>query len=154
MIEAIAARDHARDVEGNVESWNAAAEKIIRLDAGGSARESPPYNCRALQARTKVPTAGIEREIGFGVEAVRVAQGWEGDRRQRLRRAGVRPRQPATGYLTMMRYHEKAVQKQQNVIAQITMLLSEAQTVEDAIPQVLKPSATHSISSTAPDGCG
>ena len=45
-----------------------------------------------------------------------------------------------TGYLTMIAdiTESKRVEKQQNVIAQITVLLSEAQSVEEAIPQVIE----------------
>jgi diguanylate cyclase (GGDEF)-like protein/PAS domain S-box-containing protein len=141
MIEASPLAIVARDVEGRIESWNTAAEKIfgwtqeevrgkfVPYHAAGSEDEGEAFRRRILNGES---VSGVEavclrkdgRLIDVSVSAALVYD------------IAGRP----TGYLTMIAdiTERKRVEKQQNVIAEITMLLSEAQSVEEAIPQVLE----------------
>ncbi len=137
MIEAAPLAIVARDAEGRVESWNAAAEKIFGWTQDEVRGQPAPFHAgnaedafrhRVLQGET---ISGVEaihtRKDGSAID-VSVSAALVHDVAGR-----------AAGYLTMIAdiTERKRGEKEQNVIAQITRLLSEAQSVEEAIPQVI-----------------
>jgi diguanylate cyclase (GGDEF)-like protein/PAS domain S-box-containing protein len=141
MIDASPLAIVANDVRDRVESWNFAAEKIF----GWKQEEvrgvtAPYYPADAESERDALRSRILSGETISGVETVRVRK----DGRPidvSLSAALVhdvagRP----TGYVVMMAdiTERKRAQKQQNVTARITMLLSDAQTVEEAMPRVIE----------------
>ena len=141
MIQASPLAIIARDVEGRIESWNAAAERIFGWTQDEVRGKPVPYHSPASQVegedlRRRIVTgetvSGIEvvlqRKDGKPVEISLSAS--------LVRDVTGRP----TSYLTMIAdiTERKRVEKQQRVLAQITALLSDAQSVEEAIPQLIE----------------
>jgi diguanylate cyclase (GGDEF)-like protein/PAS domain S-box-containing protein len=141
MIEASPLAIVASGVDSGIESWNPAAERLLGWKQhevrGGPAPYYPPD---AQGERDDLRRRILSGEMISGLEAVRMRK--DGTRvdvsvsAALLHDVGGGP----TGYLVMMAdiTEQKRVRKQQNVIAHITMLLSEAHSVEEAIPRVLE----------------
>jgi diguanylate cyclase (GGDEF)-like protein/PAS domain S-box-containing protein len=141
LIEASPLAIIVRDVEGRVESWNAAAERIFGWSQDDVRGRPAPYHPSGIDTedvpfRRKI----LEGQSVAGIEGLRVTQ----DGRliavsisgARIHDVGGRP----TGYLTIVAdiTERKRVAQQQSVISSVTMLLAEAQSVEEAIPRVLQ----------------
>jgi diguanylate cyclase (GGDEF)-like protein/PAS domain S-box-containing protein len=130
-----------RDVEGRVESWNAAAERIYGWTQEEVQGRPVPFHPPEREAEIeRFRRSILDGETVSGVEGVHVRK--DG----RLIDVSVsaalvhdvagRP----TGYLTMIAdiTERKRSEQKQNVIMKLGVLLSEAQTVEEAIPRVLE----------------
>ena len=141
LIEASPLAIVVRDVEGRVESWNTAAELIFGWTQEELRGKQVPFlppggEEEGQRFREKI----FSGETVSGVEAVRMRK----DGRlidvtisaALVHDVAGRP----TGYLTMIAdiTERKRAEQQQNLLTRITMLLTEAQTVEDAIPRVLE----------------
>jgi len=141
MIEASPLAIVANDVEGRIESWNSAAERIFGWKQEEVRGGPAPYYVPGTEGdRDALRGSILKGETISGVEAVRMRK--DGTAIDVSLSAALvhdiagRP----TGYLVMMAdiTERKRVQKQQTAIARITMLLSEAHTVEEAIPRVIE----------------
>jgi diguanylate cyclase (GGDEF)-like protein/PAS domain S-box-containing protein len=141
MIEASPLAIIARDTQGRVESWNAAAERIFGWSQDEVRGKAVPYHPLGTEAEGDAFQRKIlDGETVSGIEAVCTRK--DGRKIDVSLSAALvhdvagRP----TGYLTMIAdiTERKRVQKQQDVIAMITMVLSEAQSVEEAIPQLIE----------------
>jgi len=141
MIEASPLAIIALDTSGLVESWNSAAERIFGWTQEEVRGKSAPFHLPGNEADSEDFRRQIlQGETVSGVEARRMRK----DGRSidvsisaaLVHDVAGRP----TGYLTMIAdiTERKRVQQQQNVIAQITMRLSDAQSVEEAIPQIIE----------------
>ena len=130
-----------RDVDGRVESWNAAAERIYGWTHEEVRGRPVPYHPPEREAEgERFRRSILGGESVSGVEGVHVRR--DGQLVDVSVSAGLvhdmssRP----TGYLTIIAdiTERKRSEKQQNVIMKISVLLSEAQSVEEAIPRVLQ----------------
>jgi diguanylate cyclase (GGDEF)-like protein/PAS domain S-box-containing protein len=142
LIEASPLAIIVRDVEGRVESWNAAAERIFGW---------PQEEVRGKHAPYHYPPGADSEGEGFrrtilagesvaGIEGMRATK----DGRvidvsvsgARIHDLGGRP----TGYLTIIAdiTERKKAAQLQSVISSVTVLLAEAQSAEEAIPRVLQ----------------
>ncbi|HYC43871.1 MAG TPA: EAL domain-containing protein [Burkholderiales bacterium] len=141
MIEASPLAIIARDPNGRVESWNSAAEKIFGWSQDEVRGQLVPFHLADAGAEAEA----LRRKILAGesvsnFEAVRLRKDGKlidvSLSAALVRDESGRP----SGYITMFAdiTERKRVEKQQNVIARITMILSEAQSVEDAIPEVIE----------------
>jgi diguanylate cyclase (GGDEF)-like protein/PAS domain S-box-containing protein len=130
-----------RDVEGQVESWNTAAERIYgwtQEEVRG--RPVPFYPPEREAEAERFRRSILDGETVSGVEGVHVRK--DGQLIDVSVSAALvhdvlgRP----TGYLTMIAdiTERKRSEQKQNVILKLGVLLSEAQTVEEAIPRVLE----------------
>jgi len=130
-----------RETDGRVQSWNWAAEKIFGWTQEEVRGKQVPFYIperegEAEEYRRKI----LNGETVSGIETVRKRK--DGTLIDVSLSAGLvrdvagRP----AGYLTMVAdiTERKRAEKQQNVMTAIAMLLSEAQSVEDAIPRVLQ----------------
>ena len=129
------------DVQGRVERSNWAAEKIFgwtqeELHGKPGPPHPPGRESEAEELRRKI----LDGETVLGVETLRVRKDGKvidvSLSASLVRDIVARP----TGYLTMFAdiTERKRVEKQRNVMTQVTLLLSQAQSVEDAIPRVLE----------------
>lgn len=141
LIEASPLGIIVRDVQGRVEGWNWAAERIFGWTQeevrGNQVPFHPPGQEReGEELRRRI----LNGETVSGVETVRVRKDGKlidvSMSASLVHDVAARP----TGYVTMIAdiTERKRVEKQQNVMTQITMLLSEAHAVEDAIPRLLQ----------------
>jgi diguanylate cyclase (GGDEF)-like protein/PAS domain S-box-containing protein len=141
MIQASPLAIIARDVEGRIERWNAAAERIFGWTEQELRGKPVPYHPAGTEGEDDAIRRRIlEGETVSDLEVVRVRKDGKpievSMSAALVRDLAGRP----TSYLTMMAdiTGRKRVEKQQYVFAQITALLSEAQNVEDAIPQLIE----------------
>ncbi|MGZ8263328.1 MAG: EAL domain-containing protein [Burkholderiales bacterium] len=141
LIEASPLAIIVRDIDGRIETWNTAAELIFgwtQEEVRGT--EAPYYPPGTDDEGALLRRRILAGETVSGLEAVRVRK--DGKMIDVSMSASLvydlagRP----TGYLTMIAdiTERTRAAKQQNAISQISMLLSDAQTVEDAIPRVLE----------------
>ncbi|HEX2825585.1 MAG TPA: EAL domain-containing protein [Burkholderiales bacterium] len=141
LIEASPLAIIVRDVEGHVESWNAAAERIFGWTFDEVRGELVPYRSADSEAaetafRTKVlageSVAGIESPV-VTRHGKRIDVAVSG---ARIHDVTGRP----TGYLTLIAdiTERRRAEQQQAVISRIAMVLTEANSAEDAIPRVLQ----------------
>jgi diguanylate cyclase (GGDEF)-like protein/PAS domain S-box-containing protein len=140
MIEASPLAIVVRNTEGRVESWNTAAERIFGWTQEEVRGKPVPYHRPGGEIEGEAFRRRIlSGETISGVEAVRIRKdGRPIDVSFSAALVYDIAGRPA-GYLTMLAdiTERKRAQKQQNVIGEITMLLSEAQSVEEAIPQLI-----------------
>jgi diguanylate cyclase (GGDEF)-like protein/PAS domain S-box-containing protein len=141
MIDASPLAIISRDVEGRVESWNTAAERIFGWREDEVRGEPVPYHSTSTAGEGDALRRRIlNGETVSGVEVVRVRRDGKlidvSVSASLVRDVAGRP----TSYLTMIAdiTEKKRVEKQQHVTAQVTALLSEAQTVEEAIPLLIQ----------------
>jgi diguanylate cyclase (GGDEF)-like protein/PAS domain S-box-containing protein len=141
MIDASPLAIVARDVEGRVESWNSAAERIFGWREDELRGKPVPYHLPGSEAEGAALRSRIlEGETVSSVEVMRLRK----DGRpievsmsaSLVRDIAGRP----AGFLTMLAdvTERKRAEKEQRVFAQITALLSEAQSVEEAIPRLIE----------------
>ncbi|HEV7801707.1 MAG TPA: EAL domain-containing protein [Burkholderiales bacterium] len=141
LIEASPLAIIVRDVEGRVESWNAAAERIFGWSQEEVRGSQPPYHPPAYENEDEQFRRNIlSGQSVSGIEATRMTKhGREIDvsiSSALVQDVAGRP----TGYVTIIAdiTERKRAEHQHSVIARITMLLAEAQSAEDAIPHVLE----------------
>ena len=141
LIEASPLAIVVRDTEGRVESWNGAAERIFGWNQEELRGKNVPFLPPGQEDDgTLFPNKILSGETVSGVELVRMRK----DGRlidvsisaALVHDVSGRP----TGYLTMMAdiSERRRAEQQQNLVARVTMLLTEAQSVEDAIPRVIE----------------
>jgi diguanylate cyclase (GGDEF)-like protein/PAS domain S-box-containing protein len=141
LIEASPLAIIVRDVQGRVEGWNSAAEQIfgwsqeelrgkrVPYYPEGAEDEGERFRRTILSGQTVSNLEGARVTKSGRLVDVSVSAALVHDIRGR----------PA-GYVTLIAdiSDRKRVDHQQRVITQITMLLSEAQSAEEAIPRVLQ----------------
>jgi diguanylate cyclase (GGDEF)-like protein/PAS domain S-box-containing protein len=130
-----------RDVEGRVESWNPAAERILGWTHDDVRGIRVPYHSdiegaqdaafRAKVLAGESVTAGEAAVLTKDARRIDVAVS-----AARINDLGGRP----SGYLTILAdiTERKRAEQRQRVISAIAMLLAEAQTAEEVIPRVLQ----------------
>ncbi|MEA3156997.1 MAG: hypothetical protein QOK44_4586, partial [Betaproteobacteria bacterium] len=129
-----------RDVEGRIESWNSAAEQIFGWSQEEVRGREAPYHPPGHDNEAEQFRQILNGQSASVIEGVRITK--QGRLIEVSASAALvhdvagRP----TGYLTIIAdiTERKLVEHQQSVITRITMLLSEAQSVEEAIPRVLE----------------
>lgn len=130
-----------RDVQGRIERWNATAERIFGWKESEVLGREVPYvppdqENEGLRYRQET----LSGESFANVEAVRMRK--DGTRLHvSISTAPVRdPAGRAIGYLTMHAdvTERKRVEQKQNLQSEITVLLAEAQAVEEAMPHVIQ----------------
>jgi diguanylate cyclase (GGDEF)-like protein/PAS domain S-box-containing protein len=141
LIEASPLAIIVRDVDGRVESWNAAAEHIFGWTHDEVRGGVVPYHARGADAdesvfRSKV-LAGESVAVAEGVAVTKDARMIDvAVSGARINDLAGRP----TGYLTIVAdiTSRRRAAQQQSLISRIAMLLAEGQSAEEAIPRVLQ----------------
>ncbi|MDB5925639.1 MAG: hypothetical protein JWN13_4575 [Betaproteobacteria bacterium] len=130
-----------RDVEGRVETWNAAAERIYGWTQEEVRGKPVPYHPPERDAEgERFRRSILDGETVSGVEGVHVRKDGQpidvSVSASRVQDVAGRP----TGYLTLVAdvTERKRSEQKQNVIMKLTILLSEAHSVEEAVPGVLQ----------------
>jgi diguanylate cyclase (GGDEF)-like protein/PAS domain S-box-containing protein len=130
-----------RNVEGQVESWNSAAERMFGWTQEEVRGKSAPYHARGADREDEPFSRKVlAGESVAGIESVRMTR----DSRlidvavsgARIHDIAGRP----TGYLTIIAdiTERKRAEQRQSVISSVAMLLAEVHTAEEAIPRVLQ----------------
>ena len=130
-----------RDSEGRVESWNAAAERIYGWTQDEVRGKPVPFHPPERESdHERFRRSVLDGETVSGVESVHVRKDGEligvSISASLVHDVAGRP----TGYLTMIAdiTERKRSEQRQNVTTKLTLLLSEAQSVEEALPRVLQ----------------
>jgi diguanylate cyclase (GGDEF)-like protein/PAS domain S-box-containing protein len=130
-----------RDVEGRIESWNTAAERIYGWTQEEVRGRPVPFHPPEREAEAeRFRRCILDGETVSGVEGVHVRKDGQlidvSVSAALVHDVAGRP----TGYVTMIAdvTERKRSEQKQNVIMKLGVLLSEAQTVEEAIPRVLE----------------
>jgi diguanylate cyclase (GGDEF)-like protein/PAS domain S-box-containing protein len=140
LIEASPLAIIVRDVEGRVESWNTAAERIFGWAQEEVRGNAVPYHAPGADAEDAFRSKVLAGENVLGVEGTAATKAAKpidvAISGARINDVSGRP----TGYLTIIAdiTERKRAEQQQSVIARIAMLLAEAHSADDAIPRVLQ----------------
>jgi diguanylate cyclase (GGDEF)-like protein/PAS domain S-box-containing protein len=140
MMEASPLAIVALDLGGRVECWNAAAERIFGWSHDETRGRAPPYRPAGTKPENDVFLAGLANgHMVAGAEAVLLRKDGKAIDVS-VAAAPLRDSSGSTiGYLTIMAdiTERKRVQKQHEVTARISMLLSDAAGTDDALPQII-----------------